>query len=97
MIKESLAKLVRGEHLQEDEMTAATNAIMAGQTSPAQIGSFLTALRLKGETVGEITGAARAMRAKAVKINFAPTVIDTCGTGGDGAQTLIFRLPLPLS
>ncbi|NLW55882.1 MAG: anthranilate phosphoribosyltransferase [Firmicutes bacterium] len=88
MIKESLAKLVRGEHLQEDEMTAATNAIMAGQTSPAQIGSFLTALRLKGETVGEITGAARAMRAKAVKINFrAPTVIDTCGTGGDGAQT----------
>lgn len=88
MIKESLAKLARGEHLKESEMIATTNAIMEGRTSPAQIGSFLTALRLKGETVAEITGAARAMREKAVKINFkAPTVIDTCGTGGDGAQT----------
>ena len=88
MIKESLAKLVRGEHLTESEMIATTNAIMEGRASPAQIGSFLTALRLKGETVAEITGAARVMREKAVKINFkAPTVIDTCGTGGDGAQT----------
>lgn len=88
MIKESLAKLARGEHLNENEMIATTNAIMEGRTSPAQIGSFLTALRLKGETVAEITGAARVMREKAVKINFkAPTVIDTCGTGGDGAQT----------
>ncbi|HHT05502.1 MAG TPA: anthranilate phosphoribosyltransferase [Hydrogenispora sp.] len=88
MIKESLAKLVRGEHLTESEMIATTNAIMEGRTSAAQIGSFLTALRLKGETVAEITGAARVMREKAVRINFkAPTVIDTCGTGGDGAQT----------
>jgi anthranilate phosphoribosyltransferase len=88
MIKESLAKLVRGEHLTESEMIATTNVIMEGRTSAAQIGSFLTALRLKGETVAEITGAARVMREKAVRINFkAPTVIDTCGTGGDGAQT----------
>ncbi|HHW11534.1 MAG TPA: anthranilate phosphoribosyltransferase [Firmicutes bacterium] len=88
MIKESLAKLARGEHLKESEMIAATKAIMEGRASPAQIGSFLTALRLKGETVAEITGAARVMREKAVKISFkAPTVIDTCGTGGDGAQT----------
>ena len=88
MIKESLAKLVWGEHLTESEMIATTNAIMEGRTSAAQIGSFLTALRLKGETVAEITGAARVMREKAVRINFkAPTVIDTCGTGGDGAQT----------
>ncbi|MBA2132534.1 anthranilate phosphoribosyltransferase [Capillibacterium thermochitinicola] len=88
MIKESLAKLARGEHLEESEMIAATKAIMEGRASPAQIGSFLTALRLKGETVAEITGAARVMREKAVKISFkAPTVIDTCGTGGDGAQT----------
>lgn len=88
MIKESLAKLARGEHLSEAEMIETTNAIIEGRTSPAQIGGFLTALRLKGETVAEITGAARVMRAKAVKINFkAPTVIDTCGTGGDGAQT----------
>ena len=88
MIKESLARLARGEHLSEKEMIAATTAIMEGQASPAQIGGFLTALRLKGETVEEITGAARVMREKAVKLNFkAPTVIDTCGTGGDGAQT----------
>src|SRR5690606_32300061 len=88
MIKESLTKLVRGENLDESEMIAATSAIMEGRASPAQIGSFLTALRFKGETVAEITGAARVMREKAVKINFkALTVIDTCGTGGDGAQT----------
>ncbi|NLY91744.1 MAG: anthranilate phosphoribosyltransferase [Firmicutes bacterium] len=88
MIKESLAKLAHGEHLSEKEMIETTTAIMEGRASPAQIGSFLTALRLKGETVEEITGAARVMREKAVKIDFkAPTVIDTCGTGGDGAQT----------
>lgn len=88
MIKESLAKLARGENLTEAEMMGATNTIMEGQASPAQIGSFLTALRLKGETVDEITGAARVMREKSLKVNFkAPTVIDTCGTGGDGAHT----------
>lgn len=88
MIKESLAKLARGENLTEGEMIGATNSIMEGRASPAQIGSFLTALRLKGETVDEITGAARVMREKSLKVSFkAPTVIDTCGTGGDGAQT----------
>lgn len=88
MIKKSLAKLARGENLTEAEMMEATNLIMEGQASPAQIGAFLTALRLKGETVDEITGAARVMREKALKVNFkAPTVIDTCGTGGDGSQT----------
>lgn len=88
MIKKSLAKLVRQEDLTEAEMMDATNVIMEGQATPAQIGSFLTALRLKGETVEEITGAARVMREKALKLNFkAPIVIDTCGTGGDGAHT----------
>lgn len=88
MIKESLAKLAYGEDLTENEMIGATDAIMEGRASPAQIGSFLTALRLKGETVDEITGAARVMREKSLKVNFkAPIVIDTCGTGGDGAQT----------
>lgn len=88
MIKESLAKLVRREDLSEDEMIGATNEIMEGQASPAQIGSFLTALRLKGETVDEITGAARVMREKSLKVNFkAPVVMDTCGTGGDGSHT----------
>jgi anthranilate phosphoribosyltransferase len=88
MIKRSLAQLVQGRDLTENEMIETMKAIMEGWTSPAQIGSFLTALRLKGETVDEITGAARVMRDKSLKIKLkAPIVIDTCGTGGDGAQT----------
>ena len=88
MLKESLAKLIRREDLSETEMIGAMNLIMSGEASPAQVGGFLTALRLKGETVAEITGAARVMRDKALKVHFkAPVVIDTCGTGGDGANT----------
>jgi anthranilate phosphoribosyltransferase len=88
VLKESLAKLIRKEDLSEDEMVQATNIIMEGQASQAQIGSFLTALRLKGETVNEIAGAAKVMREKALKVNYeAPVVIDTCGTGGDGSNT----------
>jgi len=88
VLQKSLAKLIRGEHLTESEMIAATSTIMEGNATLAQIGGFLTALRLKGETVDEITGAARVMREKSLKVNFkAPRVIDTCGTGGDGAST----------
>lgn len=88
MLKESLAKLIRKEDLSEEEMVQATSIIMEGQASPAQIGSFLTALRLKGETVNEIVGAAKVMREKALKVNYeAPILIDTCGTGGDGSNT----------
>ncbi|MCL6591212.1 MAG: anthranilate phosphoribosyltransferase [Firmicutes bacterium] len=88
MLKPYLAKLSRKENLSETEMVEAMNLIMSGEATQAQIGSFLTALRLKGETVDEITGAARVMREKSLKVNFqAPVVIDTCGTGGDGANT----------
>lgn len=88
MLKESLGKLIQKVDLSEDEMVQATNEIMGGEASPAQIGGFLTALRIKGETVAEIAGAAKVMREKALKVNFkAPTVIDTCGTGGDGSGT----------
>ncbi len=88
MLKESLGKLIQKENLSEAEMVQAASQIMDGEASPAQIGGFLTALRLKGETVEEISGAAKAMRDKALKVNFnAPTVIDTCGTGGDGSNT----------
>lgn len=88
MLKETLSKLARREDLSEDEMVKATTIIMNGEATPAQIGGFLAALRLKGETVNEIAGAARVMREKSLKVNFkAPTVIDTCGTGGDGANT----------
>ena len=69
MIKEFISKVVRGEDLTEAEMETATEEIMTGTATPAQIGAFITALRLKGETVDEITGAARTMRAKATKIN----------------------------
>ena len=68
MIRESISKVVRGEDLTESEMEKAMDEIMTGTATPAQIGAFITALRLKGETVDEITGAARVMRAKAIKI-----------------------------
>ncbi len=88
MIKEGIAKAVRGEDLTEVEMMAVMDEIMRGLASPAQIGAFLTALRMKGESVKEITGAAKVMRKKAQKIK-APKgrVIDTCGTGGDETNT----------
>ncbi len=88
MLKELLGKLIQKEDLSEAEMVQATHEIMGGEASPAQIGGFLTALRIKGESVPEIAGAAKVMRDKALKVNFtAPVVIDTCGTGGDGSNT----------
>lgn len=83
MIKEAIRKVVDRVNLTREEMVACMDEIMTGQATPAQIGSFITALRLKGETVDEITGAAMVMREKATKINVgSDTVIDTCGTGG---------------
>jgi len=88
MIKETISQVVAGKSLSEEEMTGAMTEIMDGQATPAQIASFLTALRMKGETVEEITAAARVMREKAIRINCrSGTVVDTCGTGGDGAHT----------
>ncbi len=89
-IKEAISKVVKGTDLTEDEMVSVMNEIMGGGASPAQIGSFITALRLKGETVPEITGAARVMREKATRVEVptgAGNVIDTCGTGGDESMT----------
>jgi len=62
MLKQAIQKVVNGSDLTEQEMEAAMEVIMTGQATPAQIGSFITALRLKGETIEEITGAARVMR-----------------------------------
>lgn len=88
MIKEAIAKVVEGHDLTLEEMEGAMEEIMTGNATPAQIGSFITALRIKGETVDEITGAATVMRAKAVKVNLnGDTLLDTCGTGGDGTHT----------
>lgn len=87
MIKEGINMLVGGIDLSEEEMQACMTEIMEGNATDAQIGSFLTALRLKGETVGEITGAARIMREKAATIKAPEGTLDTCGTGGDMAGT----------
>lgn len=88
MIAAAIAKLVEHQHLSEEEAAQAMRQIMEGGATPAQIAAFLTALRIKGETINEITGCAGVMREKATHIH-APyaNVIDTCGTGGDGAQT----------
>lgn len=88
MIKEALACVVRREDLAEREMMEVMTEIMEGKATPAQIAAFITALRLKGETVEEVTGAARIMRQKATRIDArSPIIVDTCGTGGDGRST----------
>ncbi len=83
----SLDKLRIGEHLSEQEMIAAMNIIMDGGAPESDIAAFLTYLMKKGETVDEITGAARVMREKAATIKAPPGALDCCGTGGDGSGT----------
>jgi anthranilate phosphoribosyltransferase len=85
--KALLGKLALGQRLSEDEAALAFDRMMSGDATPAQMGGFLMALRVRGETVEEITGAARTMRAKALHIAAPPGAIDTVGTGGDGAGT----------
>jgi anthranilate phosphoribosyltransferase len=89
MIKEAIEKVVRKVDLTEAETRVVFDEIMSGKTTSAQIGSFVTALRMKGETVDEITGAAKVMREKSVKIHAggSETIVDTCGTGGSGMNT----------
>jgi anthranilate phosphoribosyltransferase len=87
MIKEAIEMVVAGMDLSEQEMADAMTELMEGRASDAQIGAFLTALRMKGETVAEITGAARTMREKATRIDSPEGTLDTCGTGGDMAGT----------
>src|SRR5437763_13608924 len=82
-----LAQAASGRSLSEAEAEAAFEIIMSGNATPSQIGGLLMALRVRGETVDEITGAARIMRAKALRIDAPPGTIDTVGTGGDGSGT----------
>lgn len=87
-IREAIARLMEGRDLSEAEAEAVMGQIMAGEATPAQIGAFLTALRLKGERVEEITGCARAMRRSAIPVRpRRRDLVDTCGTGGDGTGT----------
>ena len=82
-----IGHVATGAPLSEEQAETAFNIIMAGNATPAQMGGFLMALRVRGETVAEITGAAKAMRAKTLRINAPANAIDTVGTGGDGAKT----------
>jgi anthranilate phosphoribosyltransferase len=87
MIKEAIQTLVGGRSLTMDEASNVMEEIMEGNATPAQFGAFVTALRCKGETVEEIAGLARTMRAKALRVTINEPVVDTCGTGGDGLGT----------
>jgi len=87
MIKEAITSLISGYPLTMDEAALVMEEIMGGEVTPAQFGAFVTALRLKGETIDEIAGMAKTMRAKAVPVATTGPVVDTCGTGGDGAHT----------
>jgi len=86
-IQTALAKVVAGESLSQPEMTSVMTMVMTGDATPAQIGGLLVALRMKGESIDEITGAASVMRELATKVTVkADNLVDTCGTGGDGAN-----------
>lgn len=88
MIKELIGKVVDKKNLTEEESISAMNEIMSGKSTSAQIAAFITALRMKGETVEEITGAAKVMREKVTALNLGQEmIVDTCGTGGDGSGT----------
>ncbi|MBI4180804.1 MAG: anthranilate phosphoribosyltransferase [Chloroflexi bacterium] len=87
MIREAIQALVSGKSLTMDEASSVMEEIMEGKVTPAQFGAFVTALRLKGETVEEIAGMAKVMRAKAIRVTVADQVIDVVGTGGDGLDT----------
>ena len=101
MIKNAISKVVLQQDLVETEMIEVMNQIMGGEATQAQVGAFITALRMKGETIEEITGAARVMRDHATPIRVGKaldidreeinldreTILDTCGTGGSGTKS----------
>src|SRR5438874_12866584 len=84
-LKPLLAHVAQGRSLTEAQAESAFDIIMSGNATASQIGAFLMALRVRGETVEEIAGAARIMRAKALAVDAPPGTIDTCGTGGDAS------------
>ena len=87
MLKDAIGMLVSGESLSIAQAASVMEEIMNGEATPAQIGAFATALRIKGETVDEIIGLAKTMRAHACPVDIDELVVDTCGTGGDGSST----------
>jgi len=89
MIKRAIFKTTEGLNLSEDEMLQAMDEIVEGKATASQVASFLTALKIKGETIDEIAGAARSLRKKStpIRVKNIEDLIDTCGTGGDQRQT----------
>jgi anthranilate phosphoribosyltransferase len=88
-IRDGLARVMDRRDLTSDEMASVVGEIMDGKATPAQIGALLAAMRMKGETVEEVVGAARAMRARMTPVAFtAEAMVDTCGTGGDGSRSI---------
>ena len=87
MIKEAIENSVNGRSLTFEQSTSVMDEIMAGEATPAQVAAFITALRIKGETVDEIAGLATVMQARATPVEVIPPVVDTCGTGGDGSSS----------
>ena len=88
MIQQAISTVVSGQDLSGEDAARVMEEIMTGEATPAQFGAFVTALRLKGETAEEIAGMARVMRAKALHVQSDGDLVDTCGTGGDGAHTI---------
>src|SRR2546428_13324121 len=84
---DAIAKLIKCENLTEEEAASAFEVIMRGDATPSQIAGFVVALRIKGETVEEITGFAKTARAMATPIQVDGELLDTCRTGGDGLAT----------
>ncbi len=86
-VRAALAAVVEGRTLTRDEARLAMGAVMDGEATPAQLGAFLVALRMRGETVEELAGFASAMRERVLRVEAPAGTIDTCGTGGDGRGT----------
>lgn len=88
-LRDALGALVTGKGLSAADMTAVVGQIMDGETTPAQVGALLAALRMKGETVDEVVGAAQAMRQRMTRVESNhPVLLDNCGTGGDGSGSV---------
>lgn len=88
LMQDVLGKLMQGHNLTREEAYQVMHTVMEGEATAAQIGSLMTILRMKGETIDEIAGFADAMRSKAPKVaRSSEGLLDTCGTGGDGGNT----------
>jgi anthranilate phosphoribosyltransferase len=87
-LKSIIAKVATGATLSREEAASAFDRMMSGEATPSQLGGLLMALRVRGETIDEITGAVSAMRAKMLKVKAPPNAIDVVGTGGDGSGSV---------